>query len=100
MTHVTVSVTEEERGLVFIANTADTEDTLTLTANGGYMLYLQNTSASRDIVIEKIMAGASTPGVVMRWMKGVTIDNKILDNNNIHVPVNINGNKKSYNLIC
>ena len=84
--------------LVFIANTADTEDTLSLTANGGYMLYLQNTSATRVLVVEKIMASASTPGVVMRWMKGVTIDG--LNNNNIHSPININGNEKATEIVC
>ena len=84
--------------LVFIANTSDTEDTLSLTANGGYMLYLQNTSPSRVIKIEKIMASASTPGVVMRWMKSVTIDG--LNNNNIHAPVNINGNEDPTEIVC
>ena len=100
MTDFILSITEEERGLVFMANTADTADTLTLTANGGYMLYLQNKATDRVLRIEKIMASASTPGVVLRWEKSATVDKEILDNNNIHAPVNINGNKEATEIVC
>ena len=94
-----LSITEiGDDPLVFIANTADASDILGLTANGGYMLYLQNTSTSKSLVVEKIMASASTPGVVMRWEKSMTIDE--LNNNTTHSPVNINGNEKAEELVC
>ena len=59
---------------------------------------LQNLCQTSTIEIEKIMVSASTPSVVMRWTKGVTIDG--LNNNNIHAPVNINGNEEATEIIC
>ena len=96
-----ISITsKEDDSLVFIANTADTKDTLSLPGVGGYVLYLQNTSTSKIIEINKIMASASMSDVVLRWVKGVTIDNDVLANNNVHTPVNINGNEKATDIVC
>ncbi len=85
----------------FIASTASEEkDTLSITAIGGYVLYLQNTSATKIIEINKIMASASTPGVVLRWVKSVIINKDVLANNNAHAPVNINGNEEIKDVVC
>jgi hypothetical protein len=83
-----ITPAEDER-LNFIANTADTSDTLTMTANGGFMLYLQNKSLTKVLEINKIMASVSTSGGTLKWMKNLIITE--LDNFNNHSPVNING---------
>ncbi len=96
-----ISITsKEDDSLVFIANTADTEDTLSLPGVGGYILYLQNKSTTKIIEINKIMASASMPNVILRWVKGVTVDKDVLANNNDHTPVNINGNEKIKDIVC
>lgn len=87
----------EDKGLVFIANTADISDTLTTTENGGFMLYLQNKSLTNILEINKIMASVSTPGGTLKWMKNVIVANP--DNFNEHSPININGTEKA-DVIC
>lgn len=96
-----ISITsKKDDSMVFIANTADTEDVLTLPGVGGYVLYLQNTSATKIIEINKIMASGSTSGVILRWVKSVTINKDVLANNNAHAPVNINGNEEIKDVVC
>ena len=77
-----------EDGLSFFANSADTANTLTITATGGPILYLRNDSATRIIVISKILSSAAAAGGVMVWKKNVTLGS--IGNNNVHVPVNLN----------
>ncbi len=94
-----ISITSmQEDAPFFIASTASEEkDVLSMTAIGGYMLYLQNTSVTRVIEVKKITASVSTPGAVLRWTKNVTIGD--VDNTILQPPVSISGPEVS-DAIC
>jgi len=82
------SIISREKGDAYFANTTDTADTLTMTATGGVMLYLQNTSRTKTMVLEKILTSATTAGGVVKWTKNMTVTT--ITNHNTHVPVNLN----------
>ena len=93
--NIQLSITSNENATpFFIASTAsDSGDVLSITAIGGYVLYLQNTSTKKIIIIDEITASASTPGVVLRWVKNVEIG--VIDNAELKEPVNISGKEKA-----
>lgn len=94
-----ISVTSmQDDAPFFIASTVSKDkDVLPITAIGGYMLYLQNTSTTKVIDIKKIMASASTPGVVLRWTKNVMLEE--VNNAVLQAPVNISG-KDEAEAVC
>ncbi len=95
MTNFQLSVTSiEDNKQFYIASTASEErDVLSMTAVGGYVLYLQNTSTEKVIEIAEIMASVSTPGGVLRLTKGVML--KEVDNAALQPPVNISGKEEA-----
>jgi len=90
-----ISITStRNRPPFFVVSTASEEkDVLSMTAVGGYALYLQNTSVTKVIDIKKIMASASTPGVVLRWTKDVLLGE--VENAILRPPVNISGTEEA-----
>jgi len=92
---LTTAVTESEEhrkaiveGQAYFANTTDTADTLTQTANGGAMLYLRNDSATSNLIIEKVLTSSNGAGGVVKWIKNPTLGT--IGSNNTHTPVNTN----------
>jgi len=81
----TISFTD---GQAYIANTTDTADTLTLTATGGPIVYIKNTSTSRSLIIESMCFGSSASGVVVVVTRNPTLGT--IGNENTHAPVNCN----------
>ncbi len=75
-------------GEAFYMNSADTADTLTATATGGYIMYLKNDDPSRLITIEDIQISASAAAGVVRIMRNPTLGS--IADNNATVPVNEN----------
>lgn len=79
----------ETDGLAFFANTSDTANTLTIDGVGTLdMLYLQNTSTTRRLAIEKIAVSSTLTAGVIVWLKNPIIG--AIANYNTHIPVNIN----------
>jgi hypothetical protein len=89
-----VTSTEENHvaiadGQTYFANTADTANTLTTATGNTYnLLYLENNSSTRVIVIEKIVSSYSAAGGVFIFQKNMTLGTASA--NNVHVPVNTN----------
>ena len=77
-----------EDGRAYYANTADTANTLTITATGGPVLYIKNTDSTRELIIQKILASTDTAGTVMVLTKNPTLGT--IGNANVHTPVNLN----------
>jgi hypothetical protein len=76
-------------GRSFFANSADTANTLTTATGNTYsILFIKNTSASRNLVIEKVLSSADTAGGVIVWRKNMTEGS--IGDNNTHTPVNLN----------
>jgi hypothetical protein len=78
-------------GLAYFANSADTADTLTTTATGGPILYVRNTHAEKQLVVEKILASTDTAGGVFKWIINPILGT--IGNNNVHAPVSLNAGK-------
>lgn len=92
-------LTSSRDGQSYFANTADTANTLTATATGGIILYLENTSSTQDIVVEKVLSSASVAGGIMVWKCNTIIGT--IGNNNIHTPLNLNfGSPNTAPVIC
>ena len=73
----------------YVANTADTDDTLTIAAaTDTPILYIENTSESKAIIIEKIISSSSVAGGVFKWIRNPTLGT--IGANNTHNPVNLN----------
>ena len=78
----------ERNSFTFFANTTDTANTLTATATGGAMLYVENTSGTQQLVIEKVLTSADTADGVVVWKRNNVVGT--IGNNNTHAPVNLN----------
>jgi len=72
----------------FVANTADTANTLTITATGGSILYIRNDSTDDDMTIADFVISVDTAGIVCRIIRQPTLGS--IGNNNVHVPKNAN----------
>jgi len=73
----------------YYANTTDTADTLTLATGNTYnMLYLENLSGTKDLVIEKITLSVDTANVVAILKRNMTLGTA--GANNVHTPRNSN----------
>lgn len=81
-----IAVTEAQ---AYFANTADTADTLTLATGNTYnLLYIKNTSTTKLLIVEKIIASFDTAGIVFKFIKNHTLGTASA--NNAHEPVNVN----------
>lgn len=87
-------------GQAYFANTTDTADTLTLATGNTYnLLYLSNKSATKELVIQRLIVSSDTAGVVLTYIRNPVLGT--VSANNIHEPVNNNfssGNKA--NALC
>lgn len=87
--HTEEHTASTDDGRAFFANSADTADTLSLATGNTYnLLYIKNTSSTREMVIQKIDISSDTADVVLTIKKNMTISS--LDDQNTHVPVNTN----------
>ncbi len=75
-------------GEAFYMNSADTADTLTATATGGYIMYLQNDDPNRLITVEDIQISAAVTAGVVRIIRNPDVGT--IADNNVAVPVNEN----------
>lgn len=76
-------------GQSYFANTADTADTLTLATGNTYnLLYLSSKSATKELVIQRLIVSADTAGVVLTYLRNPVLGS--VSANNVHVPVNTN----------
>lgn len=88
------SNTEEHKisaadGEAYVANTTDTADTLTtLNGNTYDLLYLENTSSTKILVIEIVGFSASANGGILKFIKN-PVKGTIANANN-HIPLNSN----------
>ena len=73
----------------YFANTADTANTLTLATGNTYnMLFIQNNSAVKWLVIQKVFVSVDTAAVVLVVRKNMTVG--AITNENTHIPPNAN----------
>ena len=83
----------------YFATTADTADTLTATATGGYIFYLKNIDPDKELVIQKISISVDTADGVLSLIKNPTLGT--IGNEATHVPVNMNfGSIKESTTLC
>ena len=75
-------------GRSFFVNTTATADTLTVTATGGYMLTLQNTSPTRFLFIAAVFVSTDVAAGVCAFERNPTLGS--LGNNSAATPVNMN----------
>ncbi len=87
-------------GEAYIAHTGTTANTLTIsTGETIKMLYLENTSSTRELVIEKISASTSVGLVVLTYTRNTTLGTATA--NNAFEPVNENfASGKQAQTIC
>ena len=78
---------EAESGNSYVMNTADTANTLTVTATGGPILFIQNCE-DNDIIIQELTISSNTAGIVARIVRNPILGT--IGNNNVHTPVNSN----------
>lgn len=89
VTHTEEHIESLVSGEAYFANTTNTADTLTFAdATEGPVLYLKNTSATKTIVIQKMVASASAAGGVLKMVRNEALGT--IGANNVHVPVNSN----------
>lgn len=73
---------------VYFANMSDTADTVTITTTGGPMMYIKNTSSTKNVIIQKYLVGAGQDGTVLKFVKNATVGT--IGNENTHIPPNLN----------
>ena len=78
----------DEDGQSYMVNAATTDLTLTLTATEGPILFLQNNSATKSLIIEKVTVSSNTAAVFCILRKNMTVGS--VGQNNTEVPVNLN----------
>ncbi len=71
---------------VFFLHTGDTADTLTVTATGGTIIFVQNDSSTKRLVISEIIIGSDVAGTVIRMVKNYTVGS--IADNNVLTPFN------------
>ncbi len=71
---------------VFFLHTGDTADTLTVTATGGTIIFVQNDSSTKRLVISEIIIGSDVAGTVIRLVKNYTVG--VIADNNALTPFN------------
>jgi hypothetical protein len=79
---------ESKDGLAFIAHTGTTADTLTITATGGPILYLKNTSTTKDIVLAGMRMYSSAAATIVKLIRNPTLGT--IGNENTFTSVNAN----------
>ncbi len=75
-------------GEAFYMNSADTANSLTATATGGYIMYLKNDDATKVLTVEDIQISADTTAGIVRIIRNPTLGS--VADNNATVPVNEN----------
>lgn len=76
-------------GDAYFANSTDTANTLTTATGNTYnILYLKNTSSTKNMIIEKVLSSADTEAGVVVWKKNMTLGSVSAENT--HTPVNLN----------
>ncbi len=87
-------------GEAYYANTADTANTLTIaTGETIKMLYLENTSGTLDLVVEKISVNSDTAGVVAVYTRNAVLG--AVGANDAHTPPNANfSSGKTARVVC
>lgn len=71
---------------VFFLHTGTTADTLTVTATGGTIIFVQNDSSTKRLVISEILIGSDVAGTVIRLVKNYTVG--AFSDNNVLTPFN------------
>jgi len=78
---------KSQNGDAFIFNTTDTANTLTITATGGPILFIQNDNTEKELTIEQILVSNSAIIECALYRNPVL---GTIGNNNIHTPANLN----------
>ncbi len=78
----------DEHGESFMVNASTTDLTLTLTATEGPILFLQNNSSTKSLIIQKIIVSSNTAAVFVILRKNMTVGS--VGQNNTETPVNLN----------
>ncbi len=77
------------RGKSFYLGVTETANSLTLADGNTYnILYMKNTSASDDLVIEKVLSSSDTAGINMQWVRNPTLGS--VSANTAATPANTN----------
>ena len=86
-------------GGCYIANIADAGDTLTITATGGYILYLAADATSDGLYVDRISIYGSANGQTATIERNPTLGS--ISNHETHVPRNMNtGSTKTADVTC
>lgn len=83
-----VNITEEEEGI----------ESLTQTGVGGPMLYLQNRSNVKNLVIEVILISVDSTGGILKYVKNPVVED--IANYNIQVPVGLDFTQDTHPALC
>jgi len=76
-------------GDTYIANTTTTANTLTtVTGNTYNLLYIENSSATRLLIVQKIAVSADTAGMVLDVFRNPVLG--VVSANNVEIPINDN----------
>ena len=98
----TVHFGEHESSLdgdAYFAHMATTADTLTVTTTGGPMIYMKNTSTTKNLIISKIIPSTDQAATVMKLVRDPTLGT--IGNENTLAPPNINmGSNRSAEITC
>lgn len=81
---------EQEKSSSYIVNTTDEEEdieSLTQTGVGGPMLYLENRSNVKNLVIDVILISVDSTGGILKYVKNPVVED--IANHNIQVPVSL-----------
>jgi len=91
-TSATVLTEESSKSIVnsdaFTFNTTDTADTLTVTTTKGQMLYVENTSPTKVLCVEKIILSSGAAGTRVTLQRNPVVGT--IGANNTHTAVNLN----------
>lgn len=86
-------------GDAYFANISQTAETLTVTTTGGPVLYMKNTSTTKNLVLSKVLVSTDQAATTLKIVRGPTLGT--IGNENTHTPVNANvGSTRTASITC